>query len=273
MTTNVEKALPVEQKLPEVGAEHPGELAKTAMIAVILALMIRAFLFEPFNIPSGSMVPTLQVGDYLFVSKYSYGYSNYSFPFAPPLFEGRVAAEKPQRGDVVVFRLPSNPSVDYIKRLVALPGETVQVVNGRLYINDQLIPREPVGMLKYEGVGGDEARVMEYVETLPNGVLHKIYEEGDSMPLDNTKKFTVPEGSYFMMGDNRDNSQDSRVMDLVGFVPFENFIGRAERIFYSTNGYARVYEFWKWPWTVRYNRLMDKISPPAPKKLVEKQNG
>lgn len=242
--------------------EHPSELAKTAAIAVLLALIIRALLFEPFNIPSGSMVPSLLVGDYLFVSKYSYGYSRYSFPFGLPIFEGRINATEPKRGDVVVFRLPSNPSVDYIKRLVALPGETVQVVNGRLYINDKIVPREQVGMREYDSLNGSRDRVMEYIETLPGGVLHRIYEEGDTQPLDNTERFKIPEGHYFMMGDNRDNSQDSRVTELVGFVPFENLVGRAERIFFSTNGKANIFEVWKWPFTIRYSRLLDKIGPP-----------
>ena len=249
---------------PEPEKEEWGEIAKTALIAVLLALIIRTFLFEPFNIPSGSMVPTLLVGDYLFVSKYSYGYSRYSFPFGMGGFDGRIDGEKPKRGDVVVFKLPTNTSIDYIKRVVALPGETVQVINGRLYIDDKLVPREPVGMREYDGPSASRSRVTEYIETLPGGTLHRIYEEGDDQPLDNTEKFTVPKGHYFMMGDNRDNSQDSRVMELVGFVPYDNLVGRAERLFYSTNGTASIFEVWKWPWTVRYGRLFQKIGPPAP---------
>lgn len=245
---------------------HAGELAKTALVAVLLALLIRSLIFEPFNIPSGSMVPALLVGDYLYVSKSSYGYSKHSFPFSPPIFGGRVMEETPKRGDVVVFRLPSDPSIDYIKRLIALPGETVQVINGRLYINDELMPRDVVGTKEYVDVDGPASMVTEYIETLPNGVKHPIYEVSDNEKLDNTDKYTVPEGHFFMMGDNRDNSQDSRVMDMVGFVPAEKLIGRAERIFYSTNGHARIYEFWKWPWTVRYDRLMNKISPEEKEK-------
>jgi signal peptidase I len=247
------------EKNGEDEKEDWGELARTAFVAVLLAMLIRTFLFEPFNIPSSSMVPNLLVGDYLFVSKYSYGYSRYSFPFGLGGFEGRMMEGEPKRGDVVVFRLPSNPSVDFIKRVVGLPGETIQVVAGRLYINDKIVLRRPVGMTEYDAGKGERDRVMEYVETLPGRIEHTIYEESDEEPLDNTEKFTIPEGHYFMMGDNRDNSSDSRVMDLVGPVPFDNFVGRAEILFFSTNGYATFAEFWKWPWTIRYNRILDRI--------------
>lgn len=239
--------------------EEWGELGRTAGIAILLALLIRTFLFEPFNIPSGSMIPNLLVGDYLFVSKYSYGYSRYSFPFGIAGFDGRIAEEKPVRGDVVVFRLPSDTSIDYIKRIIGLPGDTVQMVNGRLYINDKMVPRETVAMSEYDNGSGGRARVMEYIETLPNGVKHSIYEEGDDRALDSTEKFTVPENHYFMMGDNRDNSRDSRVLDVVGYVPFDNFVGRADFIFFSTDGYARFFEVWKWPWTIRYSRVFTFI--------------
>ncbi|MCB1721872.1 MAG: signal peptidase I, partial [Alphaproteobacteria bacterium] len=176
------------------------------MIAVFLALVIRTFLFEPFNIPSGSMKPTLLVGDYLFVSKPAYGYSRYSFPFGLAPLEGRVWNKEPQRGDVIVFKLPSNPRVDYIKRLVGLPGETVQVRNGRLYINGELIPREAIGIKEGTPPEDEGTPMYHYIETLPGGATHDIFEESDSGPLDNTQVYTVPEGHYFMMGDNRDNS-------------------------------------------------------------------
>lgn len=243
--------------------EDWGELGRTAMIAVVLALVIRTFLFEPFNIPSGSMIPNLLVGDYLFVSKYSYGYSRYSFPLGLGGFEGRIAPEEPKRGDVIVFRLPSDTSVDYIKRLIGMPGDTVQVTNGRVYINGKMLERESVGMTEYDNGYGGRSRVIEYVETLPNGVKHTIYEEGDQESLDNTDAFVVPQGHYFFMGDNRDNSRDSRVMDLVGFVPFDNLVGRADRIFFSTNGSAAFYQFWKWPWTIRYDRVFAPIKGGA----------
>ena len=210
------------------------------------------------------MKPTLEVGDYLFVYKPAYGYSRFSFPFGFAPIEGRVMTEgrTPERGDVVVFKLPSNTSVDYIKRIVGLPGDKIQVTQGRLYINDKIVPRETVGLKEIEE-GADTVTVMEYIETLPNGVTHRIYEESDDRPLDNTREFIVPEGHYFFMGDNRDNSQDSRVTSMVGFVPLENFVGRASFIFFSTNGYASFIEVWKWPWSIRYDRLFDKIGPAS----------
>lgn len=253
-----------DQKSPPLNArEEWTELFRTAMIAVILALIVRTFVFEPFNIPSGSMRPTLEIGDYLFVSKPSYGYSRYSFPFGLAPIEGRIwtGGRKPQRGDVIVFKLPTNTSVDYIKRVIGLPGDTIQVTNGRLYINHKIVPREELGGLENIRESGRDMAVTTYLETLPNGVVHYIYEMGDDRPLDNTKEYKVPEGHYFMMGDNRDNSQDSRVQEAVGFVPEKNIVGRASMIFFSTNGYAGLLEFWKWPWTVRYNRLFQIIRP------------
>lgn len=239
--------------------EDWGELAKTTVIAILLAMLIRTFLFEPFNIPSGSMIPNLLVGDYLFVSKYSYGYSRYSFPFGVGGFDGRIEGRTPERGDVVVFKLPSDTSIDYIKRVIGMPGDTVQMINGRLYINDKRIDRKADGMGEYDNGYGGKVPVSVYKETLPNGVVHTIYEENDDGPLDNTEKYTVPEGHYFMMGDNRDNSRDSRVLDLVGYVPFDNLVGRADLIFFSTNGSANIVQFWKWPWTIRYDRLLTRI--------------
>ncbi|PJB69869.1 MAG: signal peptidase I [Alphaproteobacteria bacterium CG_4_9_14_3_um_filter_47_13] len=245
--------------------EEWAEFFKTAMIAIVLALLIRTFFLEPFNIPSGSMKPTLQVGDYLFVSKPAYGFSRYSFPLGLAPIKGRIwAGEKlPQRGDVIVFKLPTNPSIDYIKRVIGLPGDHIQVTKGQLYINGEKVHRETVGLTQLEE-GGMQATVIEYIETLPNGVMHTIYEEGDNRPLDNTEEYIVPEGHYFAMGDNRDNSQDSRVTGLVGYIPLENIVGRASFIFFSTNGYASLAEVWKWPWSIRYDRLFQIIGPPRP---------
>ena len=265
MTKPVNKEdLPQDEK-----KEDWGELAKTTFIAILLAMLIRTFLFEPFNIPSGSMIPNLLVGDYLFVSKYSYGYSRHSFPFGLAKFEGRINGKKPVQGDVIVFKLPTDTSVDYIKRVIGMPGDTIQMINGRLYINDKRIEREATGMSEYDNGFGQAVKVTVYKETLPDGVVHTIYEEGDDMPLDNTEKFTVPENHYFMMGDNRDNSRDSRVQDLVGYVPFDNLVGRAEFIFFSTNGSANIVQFWKWPWTIRYNRLLTHIGNGNSLKVVK----
>lgn len=251
--------VPGEEPLPESG--EMGEFLRTAIIAVLLALVIRTFLYEPFNIPSGSMLPTLEIGDYLFVSKPAYGYSRYSFPFGIAMFEGRHFGEQPARGDVVVFKLPTNTSVDYIKRVIGLPGDRIQVTGGRLYINGEQVSRESVGLKNVDKGFGSETPMMEYIETLPGGAMHRIYEETDNGPLDNTDVFVVPEGHYFMMGDNRDNSQDSRVQSHVGYVPAENFVGRADFLFFSIKEEASLFKPWHWPFDIRYGRIFDRIGP------------
>ncbi len=263
---NPTPAQPGQAPAPPMNArEEWMELFRTATIAIILALIVRTFALEPFNIPSGSMMPTLQIGDYLFVSKPAYGYSRYSFPFGLAPIEGRVWTHgaAPKRGDIIVFKLPTNTSVDFIKRIIGLPGDTIQVTDGRLYINRQMVRREVVGMEKIEE-SGRQMVVTRYLETLPEGLQHYIYEIGDDQPLDNTPEYVVPAGHYFMMGDNRDNSQDSRVQEAVGYVPAENIVGKASFIFFSTNGYAMLPEFWKWPWSIRYNRMLQPIRPVRP---------
>jgi signal peptidase I len=229
------------------------EVVKTIVYALLIAGVIRSFLFQPFNIPSGSMEATLLVGDYLFVSKSTYGFSRYSFPFGFIPFDGRffVMAE-PQRGDIVVFKFPPDNSTDYIKRLIGLPGDRIQMRDGVLYINDQAVPKERIEDY-IEDVGGQTREVPRYRETLPNGVSYEILDREPEGNLDNTQVYVVPEGHYFMMGDNRDNSLDSRVD--VGYVPFQNFVGKAQIIFFSTNGTARIWEVWKWPFAIRYERV------------------
>ena len=263
--TSVPKAATADKQdhTPPMNAKQEWmEFMRTALIAVLLALVVRTFAFEPFNIPSGSMKPTLEIGDYLFVYKPAYGYSRYSFPLGILPFDGRMATgnRTPQRGDAVVFKLPTNPSIDYIKRVVGLPGDKIQVINGILHIDGKAVERTFVG-LKRDQEGGAPKAMHEYLETLPGGVVHRIYEEGDDRDLDNTPVFTVPEGHYFVMGDNRDNSQDSRVQELVGFVPLDNIVGRASFLFFSTNGKARIYEVWKWPFAIRYSRLFNSVEP------------
>ena len=260
MSDKVENAAK-EKDVPLNAKEELADFFKTAVVAVFLAVLIRTFFFEPFNIPSGSMKPTLLVGDYLFVNKPAYGYSRYSFPFGLAPLQGRVWDKEPQRGDVIVFKLPSNTGVDYIKRVIGLPGDTIQVRNGRLYINGTVVDREAVGVTQDHGYGGDPQPMYHYLETLPGGAVHEIYEESDNEILDNTPLYTVPEDHFFVMGDNRDNSQDSRVSHLVGFVPYENIVGRADFLFFSTNGEAAIFEFWKWPWALRYERFFDDIDP------------
>ena len=236
------------------------DTVKTIFFAGLIAITIRSVAFEPFSIPSGSMIPTLLVGDYLFVSKSSYGFSKYSFPLTAFPFEGRISPHLPQRGDVIVFRKPHNENIDYIKRLIGLPGDKIQYKNGRLFINHEMIKRTYLG--DYKTMAQPEnvmITVKRYRETLPEGKTHDIIERSDNGPLDNTEVYTVPEGHYFMMGDNRDGSQDSRVMDEVGYVPFENFVGKAENIFFSLDESAKIWEVWKIPAATRFKRFLQKI--------------
>jgi signal peptidase I len=233
------------------------ELVKTVIYAILIAVAIRTFAFEPFSIPSGSMIPTLLIGDYLFVSKYSYGYSRYSLPFNLPLIPGRIFFTGPERGDVAVFKLPSDTETDYIKRIIGLPGDRIQVREGILYINDEPVQRERLTDYVLRDRYGNVRRIPRYLETLPNGRRHTILEEqGDRGMADNTPVFTVPRGHYFAMGDNRDSSRDSRFPG-VGFVPRENLVGRAEVIFFSIDG--SVLQFWRWPTSIRFDRLFDRI--------------
>jgi signal peptidase I len=238
-----------------------GGVAETIRVivhALIIALVIRTFLFQPFNIPSGSMKATLLVGDYLFVSKYSYGYSHFSLPFSPPLFSGRVLGSQPARGDVVVFRLPKDTSTDYIKRVIGLPGDKIQVVDGVVNINGQAIKREAAPDFIEQEEGVSEAPVKRWKETLPNGVSYYTLDLVQNGFADNTQVYTVPAGQYFMMGDNRDNSTDSR-FSQVGTVPFENLVGRAQLIFFSVYEGERAWEFWRWPFSVRWSRLFTLV--------------
>jgi signal peptidase I len=236
------------------------ETAKVVLYAIAIALVVRTFGFEPFNIPSGSMIPTLLVGDYLFVSKYPYGYSRYSFPLALPLFHGRIFAHDPQRGDVVVFRPPGEPDKDYIKRVIGLPGDRIQVKDGILYLNGQEVPRKRIADYVPEDAGEGQAPIPQYVETLPNGRSYRVLDMTPNGQLDNTGVYEVPPGHYFMMGDNRDKSLDSRVLSLVGYVPAENLVGRAEFLFFSLEN-ASGWEVWKWPFAIRYRRLFRSLEP------------
>ncbi len=232
------------------------------ILAIFLALGIRTFAYEPFNIPSGSMIPTLLVGDYLFVSKMSYGYSRYSLPFGLPVISGRLFTQSPEPGDVAVFKTPADNQTDYIKRIIGLPGDDIQIRDGLLYLNGQPVRRERLGPYRYQNRFGHTKILIRYRETLPNGVAYDILEESDDKLLDNTALYQVPPGHYFALGDNRDNSTDSRVPSIrqgVGFIPVDNLVGRADFIFFSTNGHARFWQFWKWPFAIRYDRLFQPI--------------
>jgi signal peptidase I len=208
-------------------------LLNSVLLALLIAFSIRTFLFQPFNIPASSMVPTLLVGDYVFVSKYTYCYSRFSLPFSPPLFSGRILASQPKRGDVVVFRLPKDQQTDYVKRLVGLPGDRIQMKQGELFINDVAVKREALPDFIGDACGTESTgKVKRWRERLPDGASYETLDCTDNGFLDNAGAFTVPSGQYFMLGDNRDNSSDSR-MPAVGTIPFENLIGRVEIIFFS----------------------------------------
>ncbi len=243
------------------------EAVKTIVYALAIAFFIRTFLFQPFNIPSSSMKDTLLVGDYILVTKYSYGYSRHSFPWSLAPFSGRIFSIQPERGDVVVFRKPSDLQVDYIKRLIGLPGDRIQMIAGVLHING-----EPVKLEKAEPFAEEDSDcpiqqpVPRYRETLPGGVAHDILACNPKGPLNDTAEFVVPAGHYFMMGDNRDDSSDSRdSYSGVGFVPEENLIGKAQFVFFSPICYdeynckAGIWEIWKWPWAIRYERFFKSI--------------
>ena len=254
--------------------ESTGEQIRSIILAILIALLIRSFLFQPFVIPSGSMKPNLLIGDFLFVTKYSYGFTKHSLPFSIPVIPGKILDNnKPKIGEVVVFRGPFDPDTDYIKRVVGLPGDVIQMRDGILHINDVAATVEPVGefvddlwVRRQRGQADqlvadvDSNRHIDaYYETLPNGVKHLILKKdkfGEG-PLDNTQAYVVPDGHYFMVGDNRDESGDSRVLTQIGYVAENHIIGKAQIIWFSTK--AKWWEVWKWPFDIRFGRLMQSI--------------
>nr|WP_241664006.1 signal peptidase I [Oecophyllibacter saccharovorans] len=269
---------PASRREEPAAQEGWGSFLRQLLILVLVVVGIRTFIVEPFTIPSASMVPTLQIGDFIAVTKYSYGYSRYSFPFSLPLFSGRIFGRQPERGDVVVFRYTQNPDVDYIKRTIGLPGDHIRLEHGRLFINDREVPREKVGPYALTDETGRLLSGTVYREILPRppGVWpHLIMQMTDEGPANNTQEYIVPPGCLFMMGDDRDDSADSRFQggresgscaapagndflrgsnqDL-GFVPEENLVGRARRVIFSINLTHPGWQFWYWPAEIRWNR-------------------
>jgi len=235
------------------------ENVKTLIIALVLAVIIRSLLIQPFFIPSSSMENTLLIGDRLFVTKYSYGYSRHSFPFSINLLSERAWYTEPDRGDVIVFKLPRDNRTDYIKRVVGLPGDTIQVQNGQLYLNGSAVAREKIEDFVSPQADGEDLKITQYVETLPNGVRYRTLDLVENGRGDNTAIFNVPQGYYFVMGDNRDNSMDSRFSRAVGFVPYENIVGRAEVKFFSVNHLGVFWRVWEWPVNIRWVRIFEAV--------------
>jgi len=235
------------------------ENIKTIIYALIIALIIRSFLFQPFYIPSSSMEPNLLVGDRLFVSKYSYGYSRHSLPFSPNLTNKRYLSKKPERGDVVVFKTPADNRTDYIKRLIGLPGDTLQIIDGDLYLNNRKIQRNKTEISININCGNEIMNVNTFEEILPNGEKYiAVYNKEGTMQ--NTDKFIVPNEHYFFMGDNRDCSKDSRFLSSVGYVTFNNLVGKASLIFFSNDKKkGNFFKFWKWNKSIRIGRFFNKI--------------
>ena len=232
---------------------------KTLLGALLIAIIIRSLLFQPFYIPSSSMEPTLLVGDRIFVSKYSYGFSKHSFPFSPNISGKRFFSKVPNRGDLVVFKTPADNRTDYIKRLIGLPGDTIQFINGALFINERQVLRKSFINKKIIRCGNFLLETNTFTEILPNGVEHLVsYKKKGS--LQNTQKFTVPLNHFFLMGDNRDCSKDSRYLDSVGYVNNLNLVGEAKLIFFSNDtNISSLLRFWNLNKSFRFDRLFNKL--------------
>ena len=233
---------------------------KTLIIALFIAVVIRSLFFQPFYIPSSSMEPTMLIGDRIFASKYSYGVSKHSFPFSPPFFSGRIFGSKPNRGDIVIFKTPQDNRTDFVKRLIGLPKDEIQFINGELLINSEIVSRKKSTRPKYEiRCNNDSIEVETFIETLPNGVEYTTAYRKEGTYL-NSDKYIVPNNHYFFLGDNRDCSSDSRYTQGVGYVSYENLVGKAEIIFFSNDSKkGSVLKLWNWNETFRFNRFLKKL--------------
>ena len=235
------------------------ENLKTLIYALIIAVIIRSFLLQPFYIPSSSMEPNLLVGDRIFVTKYSYGISKHSFPFSPPIFDGRIFSNKPKRGDVVVFKTPADNRTDYIKRLIGIPGDRIQFIDSNLFLNNSEIIKSKISNNKSIFCGRKTIEVIKFEEILPNGKKHKIVNLKNNS-YQNSDLFIIPEDHYFFLGDNRDCSKDSRFLGSVGYVHKDNLVGKAQFIFFSSDkSVASIFSFWKWNKSIRFDRFFKKI--------------
>ena len=235
------------------------ENIKTIFYALIIALIIRSFLFQPFYIPSSSMEPNLLIGDRLFVSKYSYGYSRHSLPFSPKIYNKRIFAKMPKRGDVIVFKTPVDNRTDYIKRLIGLPGDTIQIIDKNLYLNDVQMKRKETENSTNINCGAEVVNTNFFEETLPSKKKYIAAYRNDGTMI-NTDKFIVPDNHYFFMGDNRDCSKDSRFLTSVGYVNFNNLVGKAQLIFFSNDiKKGSFLKFWRWHQSLRFERFFKKI--------------
>lgn len=240
-------------------AKELWDLIKVIVEALLIAVVIRTFIFGLVIIPSGSMIPTLLVGDYLYVTKYAYGYSKHSFPFSAAPFSGRIFGQEPKLGDIVVFKA-ADKKTDFIKRLVGLPGDKIQMIEGALYINGKAVSKTKVADHKSDDPMNGNGVTAQFLETLPNGVKHNTLDAGLIPQADNTNVFEIPKGHYFMVGDNRDNSNDSRFQDKVRMVAFEDIIGRADFLLFSFKNQGAFLKFWQWPDTMRTDRMLQSLS-------------